>query len=652
MDLPHSILRSSVKRKVLELLSKEPRTPSQLSSLLNTKLPNITTILKELSENFLIYQTNPLETRGKIYVLTEKGYSVLTEMQSQLRKSVLDNVNFSNNESDSKGKIIDTSSFSIKGIFKEFVNLGDLVSSSYTSDSDINTTIGIIVEVNKIVGAGQANGISNNSYIAKIEVLGTLVDNTKISDSTMAPIGNSIDFVTSQQLNNLIGQDSESESIAMGKTSGEPAVDINLPFSSIGNLLIIGSVGSGKNLLIRDLVSELLEKKVSIYYFTSHFDSFDSERINHISNTINIKLSDMLRDGYFNAGQDKKRFYIDSDFLDLLDNYLKVIQETNLNTIKIDKEMEHEYAHVTFDGKLISIPYREQINDNYFDFLFHDYKQIIFNTENLPSHLANAFYIWFLKKVRKYNLVERMTKIALIIDHADKLLSDKYFKNHLNDSLLSLSLEESQSLITITISDGTFEYDESFNFTNIIMSRTFSNNYDKIIKERIGEKNVQGYLYRSLGPSEYLLFLENMRFPLTFRNVTSKSYFERMRERKAMESKVIDMFRLNGFDTKNDIKLNGKSSLHHIDILAKKDGTSFFIDIKHLPKSDLMQRMIIERMVFKAVDIIKSQNEKFGIIFLGSPLNSKHEKIINCYTDFYVNYDEFNPLQLSQTFSQ
>ncbi|CAN5849656.1 hypothetical protein BH23THE1_BH23THE1_15430 [soil metagenome] len=38
----------------------------------------------------------------------------------------------------------------------------------------------------------------------------------------MAPIGNSIEFVTSQQLNNLIGSKSDSHSLVIGKTTGKP----------------------------------------------------------------------------------------------------------------------------------------------------------------------------------------------------------------------------------------------------------------------------------------------------------------------------------------------------------------------------------------------------------------------------------------------
>ena len=42
MEEVEKLLRSGVRRKVLESLSKNARTPTQLADLLKTRLPNVT----------------------------------------------------------------------------------------------------------------------------------------------------------------------------------------------------------------------------------------------------------------------------------------------------------------------------------------------------------------------------------------------------------------------------------------------------------------------------------------------------------------------------------------------------------------------------------------------------------------------------------
>ena len=289
MSVFDKIIRSSVKRNVLELLSKNARTPSQLADLLNTKLPNITVIIKELSDNYLIHQINPSETRGKVYVLTKKGYSILSEIHTQATIGLLRPVTVPYEQLNSNGIVIDNSSFFLRCLFKKFVDSGDIVSTDFSSDTGTHTTVGIVTEVIKIENNNpeEKEDSNNSSYIAKVEVLGTLLNGVKIFNSSMVPIGNLIDYASSQYLDNLVGVQPQSNPIVIGKSIGRPTIENSVSYPSIGNALMIGSWASEKSILIKDLISELSAKKISICYFTNYYNHKSILKRNPFNNRYN-----------------------------------------------------------------------------------------------------------------------------------------------------------------------------------------------------------------------------------------------------------------------------------------------------------------------------------------------------------------------------
>ncbi|CAN5849697.1 hypothetical protein BH23THE1_BH23THE1_15440 [soil metagenome] len=81
--------------------------------------------------------------------------------------------------SNSNGKIIDTFSFVIKCIFKQLINREDLVSTSYTSELGVYTTIGIITGVNRFENNISEALTRNVAYLARVEVPSVLLDDAK-----------------------------------------------------------------------------------------------------------------------------------------------------------------------------------------------------------------------------------------------------------------------------------------------------------------------------------------------------------------------------------------------------------------------------------------------------------------------------------------
>ena len=98
------------------------------------------------------------------------------------------------------------------------------------------------------------------------------------------------------------------------------------------------------------------------------------------------------------------------------------------------------------------------------------------------------------------------------------------------------------------------------------------------LKYRLGD-NQSSQSYYSLGLSEFLSFLENMRYPLSFRSVSSKNSIEIIKERKDIELKICEIFSTNDFDISKHVIIAGESSNHHTDLIARKK--QFFISDRY-----------------------------------------------------------------------
>lgn len=71
----------SKKRKQLLFLLEKPRTPTQLSKLMESSLPNVSMKLNDMSKKGLVKCINPADTKGRIFVLTERGKEIVKKIQ-------------------------------------------------------------------------------------------------------------------------------------------------------------------------------------------------------------------------------------------------------------------------------------------------------------------------------------------------------------------------------------------------------------------------------------------------------------------------------------------------------------------------------------------------------------------------------------------
>jgi predicted transcriptional regulator len=76
------LISSNISRRILFLLEIGPETPTRISRVLKMSLSNVSTKLKELKIRGLVECINPGRRKGRIYIITTKGKSLLYIMQS------------------------------------------------------------------------------------------------------------------------------------------------------------------------------------------------------------------------------------------------------------------------------------------------------------------------------------------------------------------------------------------------------------------------------------------------------------------------------------------------------------------------------------------------------------------------------------------
>jgi predicted transcriptional regulator len=76
------LISSNISRRILFLLEISPETPTRISRVLKMSLSNVSTKLKELKIRGLVECINPGRRKGRIYIITTKGRSLLDIMQS------------------------------------------------------------------------------------------------------------------------------------------------------------------------------------------------------------------------------------------------------------------------------------------------------------------------------------------------------------------------------------------------------------------------------------------------------------------------------------------------------------------------------------------------------------------------------------------
>jgi len=73
---------SSYRSNVLIKLQESPKTPTQLSKILNIKISHISRALKELSDLGLIKSLTPELRKSKMYAITPLGKQIINQLET------------------------------------------------------------------------------------------------------------------------------------------------------------------------------------------------------------------------------------------------------------------------------------------------------------------------------------------------------------------------------------------------------------------------------------------------------------------------------------------------------------------------------------------------------------------------------------------
>lgn len=80
-ELISFIKASEIRLGILESLNERIQTPTELKAKYNVPISRISAVLKDLMRNGLVNNLTPERRKSKLYSLTEKGKSVLAEIQ-------------------------------------------------------------------------------------------------------------------------------------------------------------------------------------------------------------------------------------------------------------------------------------------------------------------------------------------------------------------------------------------------------------------------------------------------------------------------------------------------------------------------------------------------------------------------------------------
>ena len=75
-----TVYSSKIRKKILEILYSNPKTPKMLKSLTKYHMSHISRALLELKELGLILCKNPNSRKGKFYDITEKGILIINKI--------------------------------------------------------------------------------------------------------------------------------------------------------------------------------------------------------------------------------------------------------------------------------------------------------------------------------------------------------------------------------------------------------------------------------------------------------------------------------------------------------------------------------------------------------------------------------------------
>lgn len=84
-DLVGWVKSSSVRREVLGLLIRAPTSPKDISKALNLHLPQVSMVLKDMSERGLVECLNKGARKGKLFVATSRGKEIIELINSMKR---------------------------------------------------------------------------------------------------------------------------------------------------------------------------------------------------------------------------------------------------------------------------------------------------------------------------------------------------------------------------------------------------------------------------------------------------------------------------------------------------------------------------------------------------------------------------------------
>jgi hypothetical protein len=356
------LAQSSVKRRVVEQLREGAKTPSELATILATKLPNITAVLRDLKG--LVYQANPGSTKGKVYVLSETGYEALSALEDRTTRELVSQ--YASRPSNYRGRVIRSSTTDMTCIFNFPIRQWDFISGRLRHDTEAYTVIGIVTEVQiraglQVEGGSKIQEQTSPLYMTNILLLGTLSDQHITSQTPLLPAGSPVNIALEEEVKEVLSTYMElsdtDKTIIFGRTVGRPHFSVALGAVDPVLDILIGDIPRRTQIavltkIIKDIISKPnFERQSVVFCFTrkpGEFKHLDNRLIKDEQEFQTSKLDCLFKE--YEEWDTGKLLIVDfssfihRDFLLSLDQLIKYLVNVNPTTDEFLKYLENEKA--------------------------------------------------------------------------------------------------------------------------------------------------------------------------------------------------------------------------------------------------------------------------------------------------------------------
>lgn len=596
-DAAKIIARSSVKRTILEqLIEYGGMMPSELANSLSTKLPNITAALKALSEQYLVYQTNPGSTKGKIYVITELGLDALSAFQNNTRIDLIRRVRKSSLSGNSKGRVLSSSSTQMKCIFDIPIRQWDYVSGKFKYDMRTYITVGVVNEV-QVLPSVQIDDTTQttdekiqSSYMVNVIILGILSDQESISYAPIIPIGISMDIASEEHVRLALElrDTSEAEYVTVGTTLGRPHIPVRLTASAMN--IMIGDIPRRFQLDITSkVITDLVTNQGFVICFTRNPDDFKN-----MNNLIMWKLEEFQRAR--------------------LDELYKQVEDTgNGKFLVIDSSSPSEIQHPEW-----SI------------------------LDEIIKYLRDQ---WDTRNKNKNGILYIGISVSLILDDADRFFART--EHGIIAQVFENLIDEGRSFFyhQIYITRSPFLSDKILRMTGTLLIGSGSVSSIEVLQDSSAWEHQDFFKdpirkmldIRHLPESDYLLVSGYLRYPILL-TVTAQQ--DTLEDRKDVKDQLYTMASEKIKGVERNTKVQGATIRHKFDLSFNKNSKKYLIKHEHLGQNRSVDQTIqaIE-WVFPTVDI---ESSSYRLVFIYSgDIAPRAYRILKYYYDEVIPFERF-----------